>query len=71
LLGLFPANGARQDFEVTEATMAGQVLKAIAVAKAGSPESKSMPAKVDHPFQKATPKGEDDVSAKKTGLRLD
>jgi hypothetical protein len=37
--------------------MAEQVLKAIAVAKAGSPESKSMPARVDHPPQKATPKG--------------
>jgi hypothetical protein len=33
LLGLFPPNGARQDFEVTEATMAEQVLKAITVAK--------------------------------------
>jgi hypothetical protein len=42
---------------VAEATMAEQVLKAIAVAKAVSPESKSMPAKVDHPPQKATPKG--------------
>jgi acyl CoA:acetate/3-ketoacid CoA transferase beta subunit len=54
LLGLFPPNGARQDFDVTEATMAEQALKAIAVAKAASPESKSRSANVDDPIQKAT-----------------
>jgi hypothetical protein len=73
-LGLFPPNGARQDFDVTEATMAEQVLKAIAVAKAsyiGSPESKSMPAKPDQPIRKATPKVEGEVSAKTSGLHLD
>lgn len=45
LLGLFPPNGARQDFNTADTTTADQMLKAIAVAKTSnivSPEAKSM-----------------------------
>jgi hypothetical protein len=48
LLGLFPPNGARQDFSTTGTLKADQMLKAIAVAKTSniaSPQSKSIPAK--------------------------
>jgi hypothetical protein len=36
LLGLFPPNGTRMDFDVAATTMAEQMLKAIAVAKASN-----------------------------------
>jgi len=48
LLGLFPPNGVRQDFDTTGTTMADQMLKAIALAKNAtnaSPECESVPAK--------------------------
>jgi hypothetical protein len=45
LLGLFPPNGARQEFSTSDTTTADQMLKAIAAAKASqlaSPEGKSV-----------------------------
>jgi len=48
LLGLFPPNGARQEFSTAGMTTADQMLKAIAVARNpndASPESEGTPAK--------------------------
>jgi len=56
LLGLFPPNGARQDFSTEDTTTADQLLKAIAVARHHNSLLKTARAcqqKSDHPVQNA------------------